>query len=128
LWRGLVRPYSVYAVTDSDARKIVEDWGSLSWLASRKLGNAEGLTLGRVVIKKGCCNPRHIHNSCEEVLYLLKGKLEHTMGDKKVVLDAGDTLVVAAGVPHNAVSIGDVDADMIVAYSSGARDFVLEGK
>ena len=128
MWRGLVRPYSVYAVTDSDARKIVEDWGSLSWLASRKLGNAEGLTLGRVVIKKGCCNPRHIHNSCEEVLYLLKGKLEHTMGDKKVVLDAGDTLVVAAGVPHNAVSIGDVDADMIVAYSSGARDFVLEGK
>jgi mannose-6-phosphate isomerase-like protein (cupin superfamily) len=50
------------------------------------------------------------------------------MGDKKVVLSAGDTLVVAAGVSHNAVSIGDVDADMIVAYSSGARDFVLEGK
>jgi quercetin dioxygenase-like cupin family protein len=126
LRRGLVKAYSVYSVADSHARKIVEDWGSLSWLAGKKLGNAEGLTLGRVVIRKGCCNPRHIHNSCEEVLYLLAGRLEHTMGDEKVVLNAGDTLVVAAGVAHNAVSIGDVDADMIVAYSAGVRDFVLE--
>jgi quercetin dioxygenase-like cupin family protein len=123
-----VKPYSVYAAVESDAKKIVEDWGSLRWLASQKLGNAEGVTIGRVVIKKGFCNPRHIHNSCEEVLYLLAGKLEHTMGDKKVVLVAGDTLTVAAGVPHNAVSIGEVDADMIVAYSSGVRDFVLENK
>ena len=123
-----VKPYSIYAAADSDAKKIVEDWGSLNWLASQKLGNAEGVTIGRVVIKKGCCNPRHIHNNCEEVLYLLAGKLEHTMGDKKVILNAGDTLTVAAGVPHNAVSIGEVDADMIVAYSSGVRDFVLEEK
>ena len=50
------------------------------------------------------------------------------MGDKKVILNPGDTLAVAAGVPHNAVSIGEVDADMIVAYSSGVRDFVLESK
>lgn len=50
------------------------------------------------------------------------------MGDQKVILNAGDTLVVAAGVAHNAVSIGDVDADMIVAYSSGNRDFVPERK
>lgn len=120
--------YSVCAIAQSDAGKIVEEWGSLTWLASRKIGNAEGLTLGRVVIQKGCCNPRHIHSNCEEVLYLLRGKLEHTMGDKKVVLAAGDTLTVAAGVPHNAVSIGNEDADMIVAYSSGVRDFVLEGK
>jgi quercetin dioxygenase-like cupin family protein len=62
------------------------------------------------------------------VLYLLAGQLEHTMSDQKVILEAGDTLVVAAAVPHNATSIGDVDADMIVVYSSGVRDFVQEGK
>ena len=121
-------PFSVYAAAESNGKKIVEGWGSLTWLASRKIGNAEDLTIGRVVIRKGCCNPRHTHNTCEEVLHLLRGKLEHTMGNEKVVLNAGDTLVVAAGVPHNAVSIGGEDADMIVAYSSGVRDFVLEGK
>ncbi|HIG45791.1 MAG TPA: hypothetical protein EYQ20_04975 [candidate division Zixibacteria bacterium] len=41
-------------------------------------------------------------------------------------MTAGDTLVLPAGVMHNAVSKGDMDADMIVTYSSGERDFRLE--
>jgi len=117
---------SVRTAADADAACIHEPWGSLCWLASRKLGNAEGLTIGRVVVKKGMSNPRHSHANCEEVLYLLRGKLEHTVGDARIILEAGDTLAVGAGVPHNATSIGDEDADMVVAYSSGARDFQPE--
>ena len=110
----------------TDVKRIDEDWGSLTWLAGEKFGNAEGLTLGRVVIKKGCSNPRHGHTNCEEALYLLAGELEHTFGDKVVRMKAGDTLTVPAGIYHNATSVGDVDADMIVAYSSAQRDFVKE--
>jgi quercetin dioxygenase-like cupin family protein len=116
-----VRPAS-----DAEAATTHEDWGSLCWLAGHKVGNAEGLTLGRVVIKPGMSNPRHVHPNCEEALYLMAGRLEHTLGDETVVLEAGDTIVLDAGVPHNATSTGDVDADMIVAYSSGERGFELE--
>ncbi len=101
-------------------------WGSLQWLASRELGNAEDLTVGRVVIKAGQSNPRHGHNNCEEVLYLLAGRLDHTIGDETVTLEPGDIITIPAGVNHNAVSTGDVDADMIVVYSAGDRDFTLE--
>ena len=118
--------YSVRPADEADRHKIAEDWGSLCWLAGRKLGNADGVTVGRVTIKPGQSNPRHAHDTCEEVLYLLAGTLEHTMGDQRTIMRAGDTLVVAAGIPHNALNIGDVDADMIVAYSSGTRDFRLE--
>jgi mannose-6-phosphate isomerase-like protein (cupin superfamily) len=48
------------------------------------------------------------------------------MGDEKVILEAGDTLVVAPYVAHHATNIGNENADMIVAYSSGERDFHLE--
>jgi quercetin dioxygenase-like cupin family protein len=113
---------------DAAARRIAEDWGSLTWLAGGKLGNAEGVTLGRVVIHRGRSNPRHGHMNCEEVLYLLAGELEHTVGAETVRMKAGDTLTVPAGVFHNATSVGDVDADMIVAYSSSNRDFVPEQK
>jgi quercetin dioxygenase-like cupin family protein len=75
---------------------------------------------------KGCSNLRHIHYNCEEVLYVLRGKVEHTMGDERAILEPGDTLVVAAGVPHGATNIGDDDVDAIIAYSSGIRDMVLE--
>lgn len=112
--------------SEADAARIAEDWGSLCWLASQTIGNAEGLTIGRVVIKPGRSNPRHSHPNCEEVLYLLAGRLEHTIGDETVVLEAGDTLAVDASVPHNATNVGDEDADMIVAYSSATRQFVHE--
>ena len=101
---------SLRHVSEADADRIDEDWGSLCWLASKGIGNVEGLTFGRVIIKKGQSNPRHRHPNCEEVLYLLSGRLEHSVGDDKVIMETGDTLAVEAGVAHNALSIGDEDA------------------
>ena len=119
---------SVYlrSKADAKAKSITEDWGRLTWLASQELTGSD-LTLGRVTIKKGHANPRHAHDNCEEVLYLLKGRLRHSVGQESVVMEAGDTLAIPAGIMHHADSIGDTDADMIVAYSSGQRDFRTEG-
>jgi len=118
--------YSVRKADQADAHRVEESWGTLTWLASGKYGPTAGLTVGRVVIRKGCNNPRHCHPNCEEVLYLLRGRLEHTMGAEKAILEPGDTLVVRGGVHHNALSIGDEDADMIVAYSAADRQIEHE--
>ena len=118
--------YTLRTASQAQAARIDEPWGSLNWLASVAIGNAQGVTLGHVVIHPGQANPRHLHTTCEEVLYLLRGRLRHSMGDETVILEAGDTLTVAAHVTHDAVNIGDEDAEMIVAYSSGERDFVPE--
>ena len=116
--------YNLRTSDESNAARIDEAWGSLNWLASAQIGNAKGVTVGRVIIRAGQSNPRHSHTTCEEVLYLLRGRLRHTMGDAVVILEAGDTLTVPPDVVHGAASIGDEDADMIVAYSSGERDFI----
>jgi len=116
----------VVRAREAEAKRIDEDWGSLTWVAGKKLGNAERLTLGRVVIRKGAQNPRHCHPNCAEVLYLLGGKLRHTVGDEAVILEPGDALAIPAGVFHHAASIGEEDAEMIVAYDSGERQFALE--
>ena len=63
--------YSLRTASEADAERIAEDWGNLHWLASKGIGNADGVTVGRVVIKPGQSNPRHSHSTCEEVLYLL---------------------------------------------------------
>jgi quercetin dioxygenase-like cupin family protein len=118
--------YTVRTAAESESTTIEEPWGSLRWLASTAIGNAEGVTVGHVTIKAGQANPRHHHTTCEEVLYLLRGRLRHSMGEETVVLKAGDTLTVAAHVAHHAVNVGEEDAEMIVAYSSGVRDFVSE--
>jgi mannose-6-phosphate isomerase-like protein (cupin superfamily) len=120
--------YSVYPAATAESARRNESWGNLLWLAGRNQGNATGVTLGRVLIKKGESNPRHAHFNCEEVLYLMTGELIHTVGPASVHLKAGDTLTIPAGMFHSATSVGDVDADMIVTYSSADRDFVLEKK
>jgi quercetin dioxygenase-like cupin family protein len=118
--------YILRTAAEASAARIDEPWGSLNWLASAANGNAEGVTVGRVIIKAGQSNPRHSHTTCEEVLYLLRGRLRHTVGNEVVILEAGDTLTVPPYGVHSAASIGDEDADMIVAYSSGKRGFRVE--
>ncbi len=112
--------------TRGEQQDIREHWGHLTWLAGRKYGNADGLVLGRVTLKAGMSNPRHRHPRCEEVLYILQGKIVHSLGDETYTLSAGDTITIPAGVFHDAKCVGDEDADMIVAYSEGMRLFELE--
>jgi len=99
---------------ETEKNIIEEDWGSLAWLANSELTNSD-ITAGRVIIKAG-----------KEILYLLHGQLTHSLGDKKIKITAGDTLVVPPGIMHNGINTGNVDADMIVIYSSGQRDFRKE--
>jgi quercetin dioxygenase-like cupin family protein len=100
-------------------------WGSLRFFANRELGTAN-LTVGRTVIQPGERNPRHSHPNCAEVLYLLSGTLDHYIGNEKYPMSAGDRIVIPAGVPHFAVNTGAEDADMIVCFDSGDREFKLE--
>ena len=118
--------FKILSANEAVGKRIDEKWGSLSWLGSPQIGNLKGMTVGRVVIKKGQSNPRHAHGNCEELLYLLRGRLEHTMGSERIILNPGDTLTVAPGVFHNALSIGEEDADMMVCYSTGTREFQME--
>lgn len=117
--------FSVGTVRDSRAAMKTFDWGSIEWLAGGKIGNSAATTVGRVVIKRGAGNPRHYH-SCEEVLYLLRGKLIHSVGAESAELNAGDTIVLPPGVFHGAQSVGDEDAEMIVVYPTANRDFHTE--
>lgn len=116
---------SVLSRAESDASRLSFDWGSILWLANPQIGNTQQVTLGRTVIEPGCENPRHCHSRTDEVLYLLQGRLTHTLGSDSVTLEAGDTICIPAGVFHNAINTGNEDADMIVAFT-GERDFILE--
>ena len=114
---------SVRRAGQAKSARVEEGWGSLTWLAGSSVGNSERLTVGRVVIKPGASNPRHYHAECEEVLALLTGRLDHAVGAESVLLEPGDALVVPRGVAHSARNISEVDAEMIVVYDSGRRDF-----
>lgn len=103
------------------------DWGSLTWVASRELGNSEHQTVGRCVLKPGAANPEHHHPDCEEVLHVLEGRIAHAREDGgEVEMSAGDTITLPAGAPHFARNIGEEDAVLFVCFSSAERKVVGE--
>jgi quercetin dioxygenase-like cupin family protein len=105
----------------NDAPGTEFEWGRIEWLVSRELGNSETMTVGRVMIRAGQTNFVHRHPNCDEVLHLLRGRLEHSVGDETFLMDAGDTISIPTGAWHNARSIGTEDALMLVCYSSADR-------
>jgi quercetin dioxygenase-like cupin family protein len=111
----------------SEAEKLDFDWGTLYWYASGAQGNSDYQTVGRCVLTKGMQNPKHYHPDCEEVLYVLSGKIEHFVdGQGWLAMSDGDTITVARNVWHQARNVGDSEAHLLICFSSAQRTTVGE--
>ncbi len=114
------------AAVDSQAAEQFP-WGSIQWLCSGKLMPDSGVTFGYVEINPGMSNPRHVHPNSDEVLYLVEGELDHSLGDEVYHLVPGTSIHIPAGVGHDAVNTGDRVARMVVAYPTGTRQIEMLG-
>lgn len=103
-----------------------QPWGRIVWSASRALGNSSTMTFGRVVLRAGHGSPRHRHPNCDEILHVLSGRVEHSLGDASFTLGPGDTISIPTGQWHGAQVLGDSDAEMIICFSSADRQTEFE--
>lgn len=109
-------------ITKNNEGQVLDfDWGQITWLVSGAQGSSKVMTFGRVTIKAGQANPRHRHPNCDEILHLLSGQVEHSLGDEKSLMNPGDTISIPTGVVHNARALGDEDAMMVICFSSADR-------
>jgi quercetin dioxygenase-like cupin family protein len=114
-------------IVKSDGRVVEEhEWGRLTWMASAALGNSDVLTVGQCTIRPGCANPPHHHPNCDEVLFVLRGTIEHRVGDQYALMSAGDTISIPLGEIHHARNVGAEDAELMISFSSADRQTVGE--
>jgi quercetin dioxygenase-like cupin family protein len=109
-----------------DYRTEEQDWGRLVWMVSGALGNSATMTVGKCFIRPGCSNPPHYHPNCDEILHVLRGRIEHRVDDERVVMTAGDTISIISGQVHNARNIGSDDAELMISFSAPDRQVVGE--
>jgi quercetin dioxygenase-like cupin family protein len=100
-------------------------WGSIQWLCSNDFFADANLTFGYVQIEAGQKNPRHYHPNSSEVLFLIEGELDHTVGEQIYHLTAGMSIFIPLGVEHDARNPGATTARMVVAYPTGERQAVM---
>lgn len=100
-------------------------WGYMQWLCSGAQFAQAQQTVGYVEINAGAKNPKHRHPNSDEVLYLLEGELDHSLGDTVHHLTAGMSIHIPEGVPHDAHNTGSVTARMIVSYPTADRQVVM---
>lgn len=80
------------------------------------------MTLGKCVIKPGCENPLHSHPNCSEILVVLQGTIMHLIEDgREKQLQEGDVITLPVNLPHKARNTGNVDAVLLIAFSSADR-------
>jgi quercetin dioxygenase-like cupin family protein len=97
---------------------------TIKWLFSGQTAPGAAQTLGYVVIEPGQKNPLHAHPNCEELLYLISGELEHSLGEERFHLKPGDAIRVPAGARHDARCVSAEAAKMVVCYSVPDRQVV----
>jgi quercetin dioxygenase-like cupin family protein len=100
------------------------DFGSVEWVVREGDPIGTELTVGLATFSAGKSNVQHIHPNCEEVVYVLDGQVEHTLGAQSTILEAGDLIVVPRGVPHRLLNRSLDDVRAYIVFSSPDRQFV----
>ncbi len=66
----------------------------------------EQVLLCRVSYEPGTGIPRHAHEDCEQVMAIVAGEVDVTIGDETRRLSSGDVVVVNRGLEHELSSEG----------------------
>lgn len=91
----------------------------------RTLGTTDEAMLCEFTVRAGEGVPEHSHMN-DQVGYVVKGKLEMTVGEETRTLQAGDSYAIPGGVPHSAVALED--AVVIDVFSPPRNDYRTEAK
>ena len=112
----------VIGVNGAQTSRLQEaKWGTMEWLVEDALVDGADLSVARMTLNAEACAERHCHPNCNEVIHVIHGSVEQSVGDRRFTMQAGDTVFIARGSSHQSRNIGLGDAIMIVSYSAGER-------
>jgi quercetin dioxygenase-like cupin family protein len=99
----------------------VGDLGFTILLDQTSVGSDTALSLGTFL--PGATVPEHTHQGSAEILYMLNGAMEMTIGTRKMVARAGSAIYIPPDTPHSATVLGKIEPVKVVqVYSPGGPE------
>ncbi|HLT19032.1 MAG TPA: cupin domain-containing protein [Thermomicrobiales bacterium] len=105
-----------------------ESWNGLSYdvgISARTVGSRD-FSMNVATVPPGGIAKAHIHVGFEVGLYILKGKLKHTYGErleKEIYNQAGDFIYIEPGVPHEVYNLSDTEEVVAVVCRTSAAQW-----
>lgn len=65
--------------------------------------------------------PLHMHPHQEEYFYLISGEVRFALGDRRVVLKAGDSVLGPRGIPHTFAVVDGKPSHMLIAFTPAGK-------
>jgi oxalate decarboxylase/phosphoglucose isomerase-like protein (cupin superfamily) len=108
----------------------VFDWGTIKWLVTPHLDKGAGLTTGEVIVYPSQGHAPHRHPGEEEVIYVISGKGEQTVGEgtgtETFPIAEGDVVYIPTNVLHSTYNTTWSPLRLIVVYTPGGAETVLD--
>ena len=104
-------------VSPGDVDTLVLDWGVMRFLSSPRVTGAQRFSAGVAEIAPGGRHPVHSHTDVEEMIYVVSGVGDQSLGDVVHAVKPGDLIHVFPGVEHDTVNTGDEPLRLLVIYS-----------
>jgi len=71
--------------------------------------------------------PRHVHANEDEIVYVLDGTYEMSLGDEQRTVSAGGCAILPRGIPHGFRSVGETPGRFVCVVSPGGfEEYLLE--
>jgi quercetin dioxygenase-like cupin family protein len=113
-----------YVRRDMGASAEMAAFGRVEWAVRAGRPDGAEQMVALAVFEPGGSNAEHYHPNCEEIVYVLDGEVEHTLGDESTTLWAGDLIVVPRDTRHRIINDSSKACRMLVVFSSPDRQFV----
>jgi quercetin dioxygenase-like cupin family protein len=124
---GAVPTSHLPALTDSSDGVTFAMLGASIRLIARAVDTDGRLTVFEQTTPPGWGPPRHVHANEEEIVYVLEGTYEMSLGDERRTVSAGGCAVLPRGVPHGFRNVGETSGRFVcVVTPGGFEEYLLE--
>lgn len=104
-------------VEAKDVETQVFDWGKLKWMSEPLVTNAEKFSMGVVLLEPGKGHTSHNHPGVEEILYVISGEGEQTVGDDTRTVGPGMLIHIPPDVFHSTINTGWDQMKIVAIYA-----------
>jgi oxalate decarboxylase/phosphoglucose isomerase-like protein (cupin superfamily) len=103
------------------------DWGTMKWFVSPVTIEGAANSQGEVIINPNRGHDVHQHDGADELLYVISGAGEQTVGAEKFPIAEGDMVYIPRATPHSTFNSTWRTLRLLVTYTPGGEEQALTG-